>query len=136
MQFQWIARWSGALTAALVMALMAMSARPATATDWTLVMVEQQGCAYCIRWTDEIGPEYPLTPEGRFAPLRRVDLRDLPDDLIFSSRLVYTPTFVLMRDTTEIGRIEGYPGEDFFWGVLGRLLSQGDAAWGTQGDGG
>jgi hypothetical protein len=24
----------------------------------------------------------------------------------------------------EAGRIEGYPGEDFFWGLLGRMLEE------------
>ena len=44
-------------------------------------MVEQRGCVYCIRWHADVGPEYPITPEGRFAPLRVVDLRALPDDI-------------------------------------------------------
>jgi hypothetical protein len=34
----------------------------------------------------------------------------------------FTPTFVLVDEGREIGRIEGYPGEDFFWGLLERLL--------------
>jgi len=120
--------WLGAL---ILIALTALP-RPAAATDWVLVMVEQAGCVYCARWDAEVAPEYPLTPEGRFAPLRRVDLRDLPEDLSFDSRPIYTPTFVLMGDGEEVGRLEGYPGEDFFWGLLGRLLSQGDAAWATR----
>lgn len=116
------------------LALLALAAlpRPAAATEWVLVMVEQAGCVYCARWNEEVAPEYPLTPEGQFAPLRRVDLRDLPEDLSFESRPIYTPTFVLMGDGEEVGRLEGYPGEDFFWGLLGRLLSEGDAAWATQ----
>ena len=28
-----------------------------------------------------------------------------------------------MIDGNEVSRIEGYPGEDFFWGLLGRMLS-------------
>ncbi len=119
------------LAGLLALALLALP-RPAAATGWVLVMVEQAGCIYCARWNEEVAPEYPLTPEGRFAPLRRVDLRDLPEDLDFASRPIYTPTFVLMGDGAEVGRLEGYPGEDFFWGLLGRLLSQGDAAWATQ----
>jgi hypothetical protein len=38
--------------------------------------------------------------------------------------LRYSPTFVLAQDGQEIGRIEGYPGEAFFWGLLERLLEQ------------
>ncbi len=89
-----------------------------------LVMVEQPGCAWCARWNAEVGPAYPNTPEGRFAPLRRVQLRDpLPDGMTFARRAVFTPTFVLLVDGAEVGRIEGYPGEDFFWGLLGRMLA-------------
>ncbi|MEM9523423.1 MAG: hypothetical protein AAF982_05430, partial [Pseudomonadota bacterium] len=38
--------------------------------------------------------------------------------------VIYTPTFVLMKDGREYGRIEGYPGEDFFWGLLGRMIKE------------
>ncbi|WP_319823912.1 thioredoxin family protein [Thalassovita sp.] len=88
-----------------------------------LIMVERQGCQYCIAWTEKLGPIYPNTPEGRFAPLRVVDIADAPPaDVTFARKVVYTPTFVLIEDNTEIGRIEGYPGEDFFWGLLGMML--------------
>ena len=88
-----------------------------------LVMVEQPGCAWCAQWNAEVAPIYPNTPEGRLAPLRRIQLRDaLPEGLTFARRAVFTPTFLLVIDGVETGRIEGYPGEDFFWGLLGRLL--------------
>jgi hypothetical protein len=29
---------------------------------------------------------------------------------------------VLVENGAEIGRIEGYPGEDFFWGLLKQML--------------
>lgn len=99
----------------------------AHASGLELVMVEEQGCFWCARWREEVGPEYPLTPEGITAPLRRVDIRQpIPDDLSFTTRAVYTPTFILVSDGQELGRIEGYPGEDFFWGLLGRLIEQAD----------
>ena len=34
----------------------------------------------------------------------------------------YSPTFVLVDQGREIGRIEGYPGENFFWGLLENLV--------------
>ena len=60
--------------AALVftLALSLFATRPATATE--LVMVEEQGCYYCIIWKNEIGPIYPKSAEGSFAPLRMIDL--------------------------------------------------------------
>jgi len=38
--------------------------------------------------------------------------------------VVASPTFVLADNGREIGRIVGYPGADFFWGLLGQLLSK------------
>ncbi|UYV35938.1 thioredoxin family protein [Rhodobacteraceae bacterium D3-12] len=88
-----------------------------------LVMVEQQGCAYCREWHKVIGPIYAKTPEGAFAPLRVIDIDDpVPADLRFARKAVYTPTFILVEDGVELGRIQGYPGEDFFWGLLDMLL--------------
>lgn len=87
-----------------------------------LVMVEEAGCPWCARWDEEIGVIYDKTEEGRRAPLRRVDIHALPDDLRLASRPQFTPTFVLVEDGVEIGRIEGHPGEDFFWPLLSRLL--------------
>ena len=88
-----------------------------------LIMVEEAGCYWCGEWNKDIAAIYPKTPEGKFAPLRRIDVHNrLPDDLKFLRAAVYTPTFILVRDGQELARIEGYPGEDFFWGLLGRML--------------
>lgn len=94
-----------------------------------LVMMEEEGCMWCARWDREIGPIYPKTEEGRRAPLRRLDKGDLlPDDMELARGIFYTPTFVLLVDGVEKGRIEGYPGEDFFWGLLDQLIASVDKA--------
>lgn len=91
----------------------------------SLIMVEQKACEYCAAWDQDIGVIYAKTPEGEKAPLRRIDIHAaLPDDLKFLQRLVFTPTFVLVHDNKEIGRISGYPGEDFFWGLLQKMLQE------------
>ncbi|WP_425603323.1 thioredoxin family protein [Ruixingdingia sedimenti] len=88
-------------------------------------MFEQPGCIYCARWNAEIAPEYPLTDEGRAAPLRRLQLRaPLPEGLTLDRPATFTPTFVLVADGAETGRIEGYPGEDFFWPLLSALIRE------------
>jgi hypothetical protein len=93
----------------------------AAATE--LVMVEQRGCIYCKMWNEQVGPQYPLTAEGQYAPLRRIDLHaPRPEDLTFASPLLITPTFVLVDEGVELARMEGYPGEDFFWGLLQIML--------------
>jgi thioredoxin-related protein len=90
-----------------------------------LVMVERDGCVYCAAWDAAIAPIYPKTPEGQAAPLQRVNIRDMETSgLAFARPVVFTPTFVLMEEGREIDRIEGYPGEDFFWGLLGQMLAK------------
>lgn len=99
---------------------------PPSATAADLVMVEQTGCHWCAQWNAEIAHIYPNTVEGMRAPLRRVDLRDLPGDIEFISRPVFTPTFVLVENGQELGRVEGYAGHEFFWFLLGNLLDDND----------
>ncbi len=94
-----------------------------------LVMFSSSACEWCEAWDEEIGPIYPKTAEARAAPLRRVDVHDsMPRDLRDIATVVYTPTFVLVRDGREIGRILGYGGEEHFWGLLGPLLQRLESA--------
>ncbi|MHA6324966.1 thioredoxin family protein [Roseivivax sp. CAU 1753] len=108
---------------ALLGALVCLAA-PALA-DVRLIMVEQPGCAYCAAWDDEIAPMYPKTEEGSFAPLQRAQLRDgAPDGVVYDRRVNFTPTFILVEEGAEVARLEGYPGEHFFWPVLSEMLTR------------
>ncbi|MBI1384601.1 MAG: transcriptional regulator [Rhizobiales bacterium] len=105
--------------------LSAAVAMPASARAAELVMLESYGCGWCLRWHAEIGPIYPRTSEGALAPLRRVDLAlPWPDDLAGVAKERFTPTFILMDEGREVGRIRGYPGESFFWELLGELMQR------------
>lgn len=105
--------------------VLVLSSVGAAAEQLQLLMFEEVGCIYCARWNDEIAPQYPLTVEGKAAPLRRLQLRDsLPEGLTLVSPPVFTPTFVLAKDGIETGRIEGYPGDDFFWPLLASLIRE------------
>ncbi len=88
-----------------------------------LVMVEQPGCVYCELWDHELSAIYPKTSEGKFAPLHRVQLSETgASGITFSRSINFTPTFVLVEDETELARIEGYGGDDFFWALLTMIL--------------
>lgn len=90
-----------------------------------LVMFEAANCVWCAAWDRDIGAIYPKTDEARIAPLRRVDIDGpRPADLSGIRGVVYTPTFVIVEDGKEIGRILGYPGEAHFWGLLGEELGK------------
>lgn len=112
--------------AAAILAFSAAAGLPAfPAGGAELIMLEQRGCAWCIRWHSEIGIAYPKTEAGRVAPLRRVDiLEPWPDDLkdIRPERL--TPTFVLAENGKEIARLRGYAGDEFFWVLLDEMLEK------------
>lgn len=98
---------------------------PASAiADTILLMAEEDGCYWCARWDAEISHIYPKTPEGRTAPLERFDIRGQTPGYEFAKRVTFTPTFLLIDDGREVGRIEGYPGEDFFWPLLGELFDR------------
>ncbi|WP_112322156.1 hypothetical protein [Oceanibium sediminis] len=87
-----------------------------------LLMAEEAGCVWCARWNAEIAPIYPKTAEGKTAPLQRYDLRRDTPDVDFDRPVRFTPTFILVRNGEELGRIEGYPGDDFFWAMLARMI--------------
>lgn len=90
-----------------------------------LVMFDRAGCPWCRRWDREVGAVYPLSQEGQRAPLRRASLdQPLPPDLQLTPPVFYSPTFVLMDQGREIGRITGYQGDDSFWGLLSAMLKK------------
>ena len=47
-----------------------------------------------------------------------------PAEIRARSPIHYTPTFVLVENGEEVGRIEGYPGNDFFFGLLQNLVQR------------
>src|SRR6266545_3621950 len=109
------------LLASFLLAL--LLALPAHAAE--LVMFEQKGCVWCQKFDREIAPAYDKTAEGKRAPLRRLDIAyPVPPDLAFVKRERFTPVFVLVEEGREIGRIRGYPGDIFFWGLLANLIER------------
>ncbi len=110
------------------LALVVALALPVSAfAETMLLMAEERGCPWCARWNEEVGDAYAKTPEGRAAPLRRFDIHGpLPDGIDLDGRVRFTPTFILVRDGKEVARMEGYPGEDFFWGLLARMFRAAD----------
>lgn len=93
-------------------------------SETRLMIVEEEGCPWCVRWNAEVGDVYSITDEGLAAPLLRHDIHEpVPTGVILANPPHFTPTFILLVDGTEVNRIEGYPGEGFFWGLLGIMLA-------------
>ncbi len=86
-------------------------------------MFRSDSCSWCEIWEDQIGILYDKTDEAKILPLRRVDVdEDLPDDLKKYDTVFFTPTFIVHDKGMEIGRITGYPGEEFFFPMLGEII--------------
>jgi thiol-disulfide isomerase/thioredoxin len=89
-----------------------------------LVMFRRDGCPWCLKFDREIGPIYPKTEFNQRAPLRHVNLDHDRDVGLVHGPIRYTPTFVLAEDGKEVGRIEGYPGDEYFWPRLESLMER------------
>ena len=90
-----------------------------------LLMVEQTLCEWCEKWEEEIGAIYPKSWEGKKVPLKKVDMhKPIPEYEEYVSTVIFTPTFILIVDGKEIGRIVGYAGDNFFWSLLDNLLAR------------
>lgn len=105
-----------------LLAAIALIAGIAPALAAELVMYRRAGCPYCAAFDREIAPAYPKTEIGRKLPLREIDIHAGDRSVALKSPILYTPTFVLVEDGRERARIEGYPGEFFFWPRLENLL--------------
>lgn len=106
---------------------LAAGAAPARASETArLVFLERYDCPYCRRWLRDVGERaWNLSDLGRRAPLLRVDVANgLPESLRFLRNWRFTPTFVLLAGTEEIGRIIGYNGDLFFWQQTEQLIGR------------
>ena len=115
------------LNAALIFAvfLTIVPFQQLNAAEIELVMFEEDGCPWCARWNEEIAPIYPKTTEGKIAPLKRLDIHDNHQGAYGEIEgLYFTPTFVVLENGIELGRITGYPGENFFWPLLSEILGK------------
>jgi hypothetical protein len=110
-----------AVRALAALCVLVVIARAANAAE--LVMFRRDGCPWCAKWDREIGPIYPKTEFNSRAPLRLINLDHDADLPIVHGPIRYTPTFVLVEGGKEVGRIEGYPGDEFFWPRLENLLA-------------
>lgn len=93
-----------------------------------VVMFRRAGCPWCHTWDREIGTIWEKTEIGAREPMIMVDLDTDPMPAIDLARPArFTPTFVVARDGVEVARIEGYPGQDFFWGLIEKAITDAEA---------
>jgi hypothetical protein len=108
----------------LLLLIVAWAVPSTVASAAELYMFRRAGCPWCAAWDREIAPAYDKTEIGRRAPLRMVDIYGEQPPIALKGRIIYTPTFVLVEKGREVSRIEGYPGNQFFWGLLEALVQR------------
>jgi Thioredoxin-like domain len=90
-----------------------------------LLFVERDGCPWCVRFEKEILPIYGKTEAGQQAPVVRHNLgQGQPQAALLDEPVRFTPTFVILKDRKEIGRITGYMNDAMFWGLLEKKLAE------------
>ena len=111
----------------IVAALLAIQA-PSLAGAAELVYFHSETCSVCEQWDEDVGSLYDKTIEAKSLDLRRLSIHDdLPADLSFIKGVIYTPTFVVVEDGREVGRMVGYITDYFFWERVGKLIKRLDA---------
>ena len=74
-------------------------------------------CAYCKAWENEIANIYLKTEFEDEFKLSFIDFFSNVDleKYGISKMVKVTPTFIFVKDKIEVGRIEGYNGQELFW---------------------
>lgn len=109
----------------LRLSLLAAVLWPVTLDAAELLVFRRDGCAWCQRWDREVGSSYGKTDEAGVLPLRYVNIDRPPaSGIALVAPVRYTPTFVVVDNGREIGRITGYVNDDAFWGLLSTIVSK------------
>jgi hypothetical protein len=113
------------LRAALIaLCLAVLAPAQALADSLELLFVDRAGCPYCARFEREALDAYQADDLGRDAPIRRVSLDDgQPKGPTLQEPVRFTPTFVLLIDGREVGRVVGYSDNAMFFGLVEKLIS-------------
>ena len=81
-------------------------------------------CAYCKAWENEIADIYLKTEFEDEFKLSFIDFFSNFDlEKYGIAKIVkVTPTFIFVKDKTEVGRIEGYNGQELFWWQVDEII--------------
>lgn len=89
-----------------------------------LVVMEAPGCIYCTIFRRDVLPSYEVSERGKEMPVRFIDVNDVEQSGIgLDAPIDILPTFVVIRDNHEVGRIPGYMGPENFYHSINYLLS-------------
>ena len=101
-----------------------ITADPPKAGAFQLVVMEADGCTYCGIFRRDVLPSYEASERAKDMPVRFVDVNDVETArLDLQTPVDIVPTFIVVKDNKEIGRIPGYLGPENFFHSINYLLS-------------
>lgn len=97
---------------------------PSKEETMELVVMEAPGCVYCTLFRRDVLPSYSASQQAKDVPIRFVDLNDeAATSLGLDGPIDVVPTFVIMKNNHEVGRIPGYMGPEFFFHSINYIIS-------------
>ncbi|MDX2258463.1 MAG: hypothetical protein NW205_06045 [Hyphomicrobiaceae bacterium] len=122
------------MTALLVASLVAsppaatapdLAASPRQAPTRELVVLEMPGCIYCGIFRRDVLPAYKASLRAGELPIRFIDINDrAAGDIGLAAPVDIIPTFVILENNEELGRIPGYVGPETFFHAVNHILSR------------
>jgi len=95
-----------------------------TGSALELVVLEAPGCTYCGLFRRDVLPSYQASERAKDMPIRFVDINDKAADALgLDAPIDIVPTFVVLKNNHEVGRIPGYTGPEFFFHTINNLLA-------------
>jgi thioredoxin-related protein len=89
-----------------------------------LVVIEADGCIFCEIFRSDVLPAYEASEQGKQMPVQFVDINDMDTThLEFKGAVDIVPTFIVVKDRREVGRISGYVGPENFFHSINYLLA-------------
>lgn len=89
-----------------------------------LVVMEAEGCTYCGLFRRDVLPAYQTSVHAKDVPVRFLDVNDVEkSNLALDTPIAIVPTFVVVKDNREVGRIPGYTGPENFFHAIKYLIS-------------
>lgn len=88
-----------------------------------LVVLEVDGCVYCDVFRRQMLAAYKASKQGKKAPIRFVDINDPAlGDIGLTQPVGMVPTFIMLENNQEIGRIPGLMGRQDFFRAIDYIL--------------
>ena len=103
----------------LALGLSCYGQQEALSSNLRLVMFTSKDCPACQAWEREIGSIYKKSQYQVTFPLTRLNFSTpRPEWLSIKEPISGTPTFVIIENGHEVGRILGFTGPEMFWWQL------------------